>query len=177
MKKIFKHSALLTLAFFLMSFSNHVAQNSASSVTFTIKNAGLTVDGKFTKFDYTVNYDEKNPEKTTFFGTVDISSINTGISMRDDHLKKDEYFDVQKYPKVTFKSTKVRKIGEGKLEVIGNLTIKNITKTIKINVDIANEGSKKRFKSSFVLNRRNFEVGGKSWTLGDNLTVLLNILS
>lgn len=177
MRYIFRNTALMILTFFLMSFSNHVAQNSASTVTFKIKNAGLTVDGKFTKFDYNVKYDEKNPENSTFFGTIEVSSINTGISMRDDHLKKDEYFDVQKYPKMTFQSTKVTKIGNGNLEVLGKLTIKNITKTIKINVDVANEGSKNRFKSSFVLNRRTFEVGGKSWTLGDNLTILLNILS
>jgi polyisoprenoid-binding protein YceI len=176
-KKFFKILQLGLIAVMLLSFSsNGITQKNNSTITFRIKNAGLNVDGKFTKFYSKIDFNENNPESSSFFGSIDIASINTGISMRDDHLKKEEYFDVEKYPKMTFESTSVKEVSKNKLEIVGKLSIKNVTKNIKIQVDVIKKGSGHIFKSSFVINRRTFDVGGKSWTMADRLTVNLSIV-
>ena len=83
----------------------------------------------------TIEYDEKAPEKTTVEVTIDAASIKTGDDKRDGHLKSPDFFDVAKFPTITFKSTKVESAGEGKLKVTGNLTMHGVTKPITLDVE------------------------------------------
>jgi polyisoprenoid-binding protein YceI len=161
------------LAIFLLGFT--LQQKSQSSVTFKIKNAGLTVDGSFEKFTSQITYDKLNPEKSSFKGLIEAASIQTGISMRDNHLRREDYFDVATYPTISFASTAVKKLSDNKLEVTGNLTLKKTTKSVKLIVAIRTVGGKSVFSTSLVLNRRDFGVGGSSFTLADNLTVFIEI--
>jgi len=149
--------------------------SSGSSITFKIKNAGMTVDGAFEKFTSSIKYDKSSPEKSSFKGTIEATSINTGINMRDNHLRNTDYFDVANYPNITFSSTSVKKLSDNKLEVTGNLTIKKTTKSVKLVVDVKTVSGKNIFSTSIGLNRRDYGVGGISWTLADNLTVFFEI--
>jgi polyisoprenoid-binding protein YceI len=167
--------SLLLSVVLLSGFTYVSQQKSNSSVTFKIKNAGMTVDGAFEKFTSTIVYNKANPEKSSFKGTIEATSINTGINMRDNHLRKAEYFDVANYPNITFSSTSVKKLSDNKLEVTGNLTIKKTTKSVKLVVEVKTVSGKNIFSTSIGLNRRDYGVGGSSWTLADNLTVYLEI--
>lgn len=172
-----KSFLILTIsAVFLLGFTQKTVQSTKSSVTFKIKNAGMTVDGSFNKFTPTIFYNKLHPEQSVFEGKIDVKSINTGISMRDNHLQKAEYFDADKYPSITFKSTSVKSLGANKLEVTGNLTIKKTTKSVKLTVETKSVSSKNVFSTSLKLNRRDYGVGGSSWTLADDLTIFLEIV-
>jgi len=92
-----------------------------------------TVKGEFGKTTGTVTLDDKDLAKSSVEAVIDVTSINTRIPDRDGHLKSPDFFDVAKFPSITFKSTKVEKAGEG-LKVTGNLTMKGVTKPVTLDV-------------------------------------------
>src|SRR3954468_12330947 len=107
-----------------------------SAAQFSVKHMGIsTVRGAFSKVSGTVQYDQADPTKSVINATIDSSSIDTRVQMRDNDLKGPNYFDVQKYPTITFKSKKVEKAGDGKLKVTGDLTIHGTTKEVVLDVD------------------------------------------
>ena len=116
--KLLLSTALLLRMLLLSSFKNPANEQ---FVKFSIKNAGISVDGFFDKFQVKVVYDESNLAQSSFSGSIDVNSINTGIEMRDGHLKGEEYFDAQTYPKITFVSTSISKISSTELKVDGKL--------------------------------------------------------
>ncbi len=104
-----------------------------SNVGFSVKHMMIsTVHGNFGKYAAKVVFDDAKPENSTFEATIDASSINTGVEMRDKHLKSPDFFDVEKYPSISFKSTKVIALGEGKLKVLGDLTIHGVAKSVTL---------------------------------------------
>jgi len=127
-----------------------------------------TVRGDFNKLGGTVVLDEGDVTKSTVEVTIDAASIDTRIEKRDTHLKSADFFDVAKYPNITFKSAKVEKSGEGKLKVTGNLTIKATTKPVVLEVtgptgEIKGPDGKGRrgFSATTKINRQEF---GLTWS-------------
>ena len=175
MNKLLKIFLLLILTPLLFSFVSELVSTD-SHIQFKIKNAGLTVEGKFEKFTTDIKYFKSNPEKSTFNGVIEVSSINTGITMRDNDLQKSGYFDAKKYPHIIFKSTEVKRTRPNVLEITGNLTIKATTKKVVLQVQVVESGSKTTFLTNFDLNRRYYGVGGNSWILSDELKVDLKII-
>ena len=107
-----------------------------SAAHFTVKHMMVAnVRGDFGKVSGTVNVDEKDITKSSVDVVIDASSIDTRNASRDGHLKSADFFDVANHPNLTFKSTKVEKDGEGKLKVTGNLTIRNVTKSVVLDVE------------------------------------------
>src|ERR1700760_2136300 len=99
-----------------------------SAVQFKIKNLGFGVNGSFTGLQGNIQFDPAHPELCSFDVSVDASSVNTDNSMRDEHLRKDSYFDVKTYPRIRFQSTKISVTDKaGSFMVSGKLTIKNTT--------------------------------------------------
>lgn len=144
-----------------------------SKVKFTIKNFGLTVDGTFSGVKGSILFDLKNIEKSEILLSLNANSVDTDNKERDKHLKKEDYFNVEKYPLISFSSTKIsKKIGLNKYLLSGNLTIKGITKLVEFEVTLLQKESKLTFKGSLELNRRTYKVGGNSMVLSD--TVKLN---
>ena len=94
-----------------------------------------TVRGQFGGVKGTIVYDPKAPTASTVQATIDCTTINTGEPKRDSDLKGAEFFDIQHYPMMTFKSTKVEVAGAGALKVTGNLTINAITRSVVLKVD------------------------------------------
>lgn len=110
--------------------------SSHSVASFTVRHLMVSnVRGEFAKTTGTVVYDEKDPTKSTVEATVDVSTINTRDPKRDGHLKSPDFFDAEKFPTITFKSTKVEKAGQGKLKVTGNLTMHGVTKPVTLDVE------------------------------------------
>lgn len=102
-----------------------------SRVRFSIKNFGIPTGGTFTGLQGNIIFDADNLSASSFDVNVDAKTINTSINARDNHLRKDEYFDVKKYPTLRFISTKVTTSStKGSLLVSGKITIKGITKEI-----------------------------------------------
>lgn len=168
-------SLFFSLFILFSSFINSQVVSSGSFIKFKIKNAGLTVDGTFDKVSATITYSPQKVFSSQFYGEINVASISTGINLRDNHLKKEDYFDVQRFPLIKFKSTVVSKNEKGRLNVIGDLTIKGITKKVMLDVSVAENGNQFVFNTSIKLNRRDFEVGGSSWTLSDELVANIQI--
>ena len=164
---IFKRQLIL-LSFLLVIAKSGFAQwqFQSGSISFFIKNAGLTVDGKFTQLQANINFNPEQPEKATLDATVNSESISTGINLRDKHLKKEEYFDVAKFPKIYLKLKSLSGNLKSGFEGIFTLKMKGISKDITIPVKFEASG---KFSGSFNIDRRDFKVGGNSWTLGDNV--------
>ena len=107
-----------------------------SAAQFAVRHLGLsTVRGAFTKVNGTVQLDDKDISKSTVEVTIDAASVDTRVADRDKDLRSDHFFDVAKYPTITFKSKKVEQAGAGKLKVTGDLTIHGITKEVVLDVD------------------------------------------
>jgi polyisoprenoid-binding protein YceI len=102
-----------------------------SNVGFVVKHLVVAkVRGNFTTYKGSVVLDEKDLAKSSVDVTIDTASINTGNADRDNHLKGADFFDVKKFPAMTFKSTRVEKTGNGTFRVAGDLTMHGITKAV-----------------------------------------------
>ncbi|MCU0391646.1 MAG: YceI family protein [Thermoflexibacter sp.] len=164
--------ALLGLLFcFNPLFAQKQWQIQTSAVTFKIKNAGLTVDGAFGTVTATILFDKNNVEDTKIEASLETKTIDTGITSRDNHLKKPDYFDVIKYPKISMKSKKITKLADGSYEGIFDLTLKGVTKEIKIPFTFIENPNSATFTGQFTINRRDYGVGGSSWIMSDNATI------
>lgn len=93
------------------------------------------VRGDFGKVTGTVVFDAKNPKAAQVNATIDVSSINTREPKRDEHLRSPDFFDAAKFPTITFKSKRVEQAGEGKYKVVGDLTIRGVTKEVTLDVE------------------------------------------
>src|SRR5207245_5332301 len=106
-----------------------------STAAFAIKHMMVsTVHGSFGKVTGTVNHDAKDPTKSSANIQIDPASVDTRVEKRDAHLKSADFFDVQKCPDMSFKSTKVEKAGEKKYRVTGDVTMHCTTKTVDLDV-------------------------------------------
>src|SRR4030095_9967404 len=106
-----------------------------SEITFKVRHLMITnVTGKFKKFDATSESDRDDFSDAVVTFEADVNSITTHNEQRDAHLKSDDFFNEEKYPKITFRSTSLKKESEEDYKLYGNLTIRNITKPIELKV-------------------------------------------
>lgn len=111
--------------------------NSHTRVGFEVEHLGFsTVMGRFDKVDGSLNYNMKTPNKTQMNFVIDTDSINTAWEARDKHLKTDDFFNVAKYPTMTFKSTQVTFINPQQAKVTGDFTLLGQTKPVTLNVTL-----------------------------------------
>src|ERR1700737_5452309 len=107
-----------------------------SAAQFAVRHMAIsTVRGAFTKVSGTVQWDDQDITKSTVEVTIDAASVDTRVADRDKDLRSDHFFDVSKYPTITFKSKRVEQAGSGKLKVTGDLTIHGTTKEVVLDVD------------------------------------------
>jgi len=107
-----------------------------SAAQFAVRHLGLsTVRGAFTKVSGTVLLDDKDITKSVVDVTIDAASVDTRVPDRDKDLRSDHFFDVAKYPTITFKSKKVEQLSPGKLKVTGDLTIHGVTREVVLDVE------------------------------------------
>ncbi len=174
-----KKLVILTIAIFMAAFTfaqRYIPKDAGSAVTFVIKNFGLTVNGNFTGLQGSIAFNPADPGAAIFNVTVDAGTVNTANSSRDGHLKKEEYFNIAAFPKISIASSKIRngtKAGSYLFE--GQATIKGTAKTISFPFTAVATNDGYQFEGSFKINRRDFKVGGGSLVLGDVLTVNLKV--
>ncbi len=112
-----------------------------SDATFSVKHMMFTtVRGHFNVLSGHLHIDEQNPANSWVDAQVNASSIDTRDSNRDNHLRSPDFFDVEKYPTVTFKSTKVEPIGGNEYNVTGDLTIRGVTKPVTFKAEYQGQG-------------------------------------
>ncbi len=173
MIKILTH--LLFLTNFLAQSQTYTPSDAQSSVTFKIKNLGITVDGSFTGLAGAIQFDPDQLSESKFEVTVDATSLDTGIELRNNHLKKEDYFDVKMYSQINFVSTKIESVSSENFTVTGKLTIKKTTKEIKFDFTASKKDKGYLFKGEFPLNRRDYNIGGRSFSLANELKVFLSV--
>lgn len=113
---------------------------SHSSVGFSVRHLVISqVRGEFGKVAGTVALDEADPTRSTVEATIDAASVDTKVANRDAHLKSPDFLDVAKYPAITFKSTKIAKVGEGAYAVTGDLTVHGVTRPVTLQATVTPE--------------------------------------
>jgi len=159
-----------------------------SEVQFKIKHLVIsTVTGSFKAFEGTVETSNDDFTDADINFSLDVNSIDTNQEQRDGHLKGADFFDTEKYPKITFKSTSFKKAGDDEYELTGNLTIKDVTKPVKLNVEHGGQATdfygntKAGFEITGKINRKEF---GLTWNgvteagaivVGDEIKLNINL--
>ncbi len=136
---------------------------------FTVRHLVISnVRGEFGKTTGKVALDEKDPARSSVEATIDVNTIDTRVADRDAHLKSADFFDVAKYPTITFKSTRVESAGKDRLKVTGALTMKGVTKPVVLEVEGPSAEikgpmgeSRRGMTARTVVNRRDF---GLNWS-------------
>lgn len=183
-------SAIVALALPALAFaSTWTIDPDHSNVGFKVRHLMVSnVKGNFDKHTGTVEIDDKEITKSKVEVTIDTNSINTNVKKRDEHLRSADFFDVAKFPTMTFVSKKVAKAGNDKLKVTGDLTLHGVTKQVVLDVEGPSKESKdpwgnirKGATATTKINRKDFglvwnaalETGGVA--VGDEITITLEI--
>ena len=161
---------------------NYKFDPSGSSIGFSVHQFLGTTRGKFANFSGRIEVDREHPENSSVTAQIDVQSIDTRIKKRDDHLRSAEFFNVEKFPQMTFKSRSVKRTGPQSGDILGDLTIHGVTKPITLHVKLLtplNETARTRWAVSCdAINRRDFNLmfaQGTEAISGISQTVAINI--
>ncbi|HTM31787.1 MAG TPA: YceI family protein [Vicinamibacterales bacterium] len=158
-----------------------------SEAAFQVRHLISKVRGRFTDFDGAIAFDEAEPQRSTVNLTIQAASIDTGVADRDAHLRSTDFFAVDQYPTITFRSTAIAPKGNDEFEVTGDLTMRGVTRQVVIPVSYLGAavdpwGNQKiAFEGEVTLNRKDYgltwnaalETGG--FLVGDDVKVSLSV--
>ena len=173
MKKIFGFLFLFISVW--VNAQNYLPTDDGSKLHFVIKNLGINTGGDITGLKGKIIFDAKNTPKCFFDVTAAVKTVDTDNGKRDEHLRKEEYFDVATYPVIRLVSTKIEPGADLKHFIFrGNLTIKNITKPISFPFTAEGKSGGALFVGFFEINRVDFGIGKESFSLSNKIKVTLN---
>ena len=144
-------------------------------VQFKIVNAGFDVKGSLDIVKAEIKFDPRNLKESHIHAVADPASIHTGISIRDKHLRRSDYFNVSRYPQIILKSTGIKK--NGRLNYVGefDLTMKGITKRIMIPFSLNEQNDSLIYEAEFKVDRLHFELGEPSALLDNIVTITVQL--
>jgi polyisoprenoid-binding protein YceI len=182
MKKL---STILLLALSTLAFSQTWKNDkSHSKIGFSVTHLLVSeVQGAFKNFDVTVTASKDDLSDAVFEVTADIESIDTGVEGRDKDLRSDKFFDAAKYPKLTFKSTSFKKVSDTQYTLTGDLTIKDVTQSVTLDVTLKgptphpfNKKLMAGIKVTGTIKRTDFGVGTATpvMVVSDEVTIDVN---
>jgi polyisoprenoid-binding protein YceI len=130
--------ALIFAAFVQSAAANEIYQfdQARSTIVFRVHQFLGTTNGKFTQFSGSIDLDRQHPEHSSVSARIQVSSIDTGIKKRDDHLRSPEFFNVAKYREIAFKSRSVKQTGPQSGNIMGDLTLHGVTKPVTLRVKL-----------------------------------------
>lgn len=194
MKTVLKISKffVLTAAIALSAGAAHSAKYTLdpahTSVEFRVRHLVVTkVSGKFDRFVGEFEYDEKNPQAWSAMATIEAASVNTGHTERDNHLRSADFLDVAKFPTLTFRSTGVTGVADGKAKLNGVLTLHGVEKPITLDLEIGGVvddpwgNTKAGFTASGTINRKDFGIvwnktlGNGGLVVGEEVEITLHV--
>ena len=154
-----------------------------SAAQFAVKHGGISmVRGAFGKTTGAVQYDAADPSKTAIDVAIDATSIDTRVEPRDKDLRGPNFFDVEKFPTITFKSKKAESVGKGELKITGDLTIKGVTKEVVLAVEGPNGPTKDPRGNQHMgasattqISRKDFGVSGSPGGVGDDVQITIDV--
>lgn len=187
MRKFLTVAALALLTALPAAADTFTVDKNHSDATFKIRHMVSNVTGRFDNFSGTIDLNKADMEKSSVAFDIDATSINTGNADRDKHLRSADFFDVEKFPNITFQSTKIKKTGENTFDVTGNFTMHGVAKEITLPVTFLGEtkgprgGTVAGFETSTKLDRKAYgivwnralDAGGA--ILGDEVTITINL--
>ncbi len=157
--------AFIALTAFTTAVTTWQNDDAHSQLGFTVTHLGIAdVSGTFNDFDVTVNSSKPDFSDATFELTTKIASIDTRVEARNNHLKSADFFDAEKYPVMSFKSTSIKKAGKNKYKLTGDLNLHGITKQVTMNLKyngstVNNEKNTAGFQITGTINRLDFNLG------------------
>jgi polyisoprenoid-binding protein YceI len=183
MQRLFATLCLMaTLAFPSMAATSQWNIDPAhSTAQFVVTHLELSdVQGTFTGISGSATIDGDDLSKSNVTASIDVSTLDTGIGMRDDDLKSSNFFDVAKYPAMTFQSTKIEKTGDATAKMTGNLTLHGVTKEVTFDVTFvappANQaGTRRNVQATATISRKLFGMSADELAIGDNVYITLDI--
>ena len=148
-----------------------------TEINFSVKHFFTPVSGSFEDYEIDLDYNAEQPEKSTVEARIKVASVNTGNQKRDDHLRSGDWFEADKYPYITFKSTSVRLVSENQLIASGSLTIKGKSQQVELPITLLGNqmipeqmqpmlgGTKNvaSFQATTAIDRGDFGVGVGNW--------------
>lgn len=180
-------TALSALVALPLAAEVHTIDPGHSDVSFQVRHLVSQVRGKFNDYKGTINLDPANLEKSSVEFAIKAASIDTGVADRDKHLRAEDFFFVEKYPEITFKSQSIKATGKDTYAVTGPLTMRGVTKTVTLPVTYLGKvrdpwgNDKAGFAVETKLNRKDYGIvwnaaldnGGV--VLGDEVTISINL--
>jgi polyisoprenoid-binding protein YceI len=169
--------ALTLLLITALSFSFAIlTTNWNLDPNYAIKFKGANATGTFSGLTGSIEFDPKSLETSKMDVVVDAATIKTGNAAKDKHARGENWFDVSKYPKISFKSTSFSKTSDGYL-VNADLRLRNISKAVSIPFQFIEENGKGRFSGTFKIKRKDFGIYGPlaGMVVGNDFTIDLNI--
>lgn len=169
MKALIKACLATTVAFSLAAltalpaFAQQKLVPAQSEISFTSKQMGVPVDGKFKRFDAQVAFDPKKPEAAKINLSIDLGSASLGAPETEAELAKPEWFSLKQFPQASFTSTTVKALGGGKFEVAGKLAIKGTSRDVVVPVALAQAGGNTTATGTFTIKRLDFKIGDGDW--------------
>jgi polyisoprenoid-binding protein YceI len=152
---------------------NWTADAGKAKITFTVDGPFGEVHGSFTGLTSEFQFDEKDLSKSSINASIDASTVNSGVGLRNTHLRNEEqWLNTAKYPRIHFKSTKIEKTDAG-YSASGTLTLKTTSKPIVIPFTFTSTGNSGVFKGQFSIKREDYDLGKKGGSVGE--TIKLNI--
>ena len=147
-----------------------------AKVEFSVKGLLGRAHGHFSGLKSTIRFDEHDLGSSSIAASIDASTVNTGIGLRDHHLRVEEQFlNVKKYPEISFRSKKIVKSEKG-FTADGELTIKGITKPLQIPFTFSPNGANAAvFKGEFSIRRQDYSIGQSGGSIGDMITINLEV--
>jgi polyisoprenoid-binding protein YceI len=166
---LFSVAALLTFLTLAVqpAFAQQKLNPAQSDLSFTFKQMGVPVDGKFKKFDAQINFDAAKLDTSKVTFTVDIASTTIGDPATDAELPKSTWFNTAKFPQATFVSSSIKALGAGKYEAAGKLSVKGIAQDVVVPITMTQAGAGAAAVTtavgSFAIKRLTFKIGENEW--------------
>ncbi len=171
-KGIIQSAILLATVVFV---GNWNVDSANAKVGFSVKGPFGTVNGTFTGLKSTVKFDPADLGGSSVDASIDANTVSSGVGMRNHHLKSEEqWLNTEKYPLISYKSTKIEKTGTG-YKAEGQLKIKNVSKPVEIPFTFTPNGNTGIFKGEFSFKRLDFNLGKPGGTVGDVITIHLEV--
>ena len=186
-RKLFAALALSALAALPLQAETYTIDNSHSDVSFQVRHLVTQVRGKFNEYQGTIDLDSAKMENSKVEFRIKATSIDTGLADRDNHLRAEDFFHVEKFPEITFKSDSIKATGKDTYDVTGKLTMRGVTKTVTLPVSFLGKvkdpwgNNKAGFATETTINRKDYGIvwnaaldsGGV--VLGDDVKISINL--